>query len=410
MKCLSWKQGLAALCLLQSAAATAYSTQMLDSIISRQEGLGNSGAPTGQIELGILQEALQRGIETTRDPSRAHAWSAYLAQSVASSVGSIQNASADIAYPLDRLSLGNSLLHTYEASGNATALSAIDALYKSISLQPTNANGGLWYYTYQNLSYLDGMWSFAPFSTRYTMRLDPANLVASIDDVVLQLDLLWEHCHDASSGLLFHGYDAAKQRVWANPTTGASHVVWGRSVGWYMMALVDTLELLPISHQSAQWKRLHSHFAALSQAVVQAADEETGVWWQVVTAPGQEGNYLESSSAAMFVYALLKGSRLGYVDRSGTAYSGNSNYSTALLARDANATAVATATKAYTYIADHFVVREANGTLSYNNTVSVCSLNSNGTYGYYVSQPIAFNSLLGTAAFVLASLEHEAMQ
>lgn len=291
-------------------------------------------------------------------------------------MGSIQNASADIAYPLDRLSLGSPLLQSYEATGNATALGGVDALYKSIGLQPTNANGGLWYYTYQNLSYLDGMWSFAPFKTRYTLLLDPSNLATTIDEVALQLDLLWEHCYDNSSGLLFHGYDATKDRIWANSVTGASHVVWGRALGWYFMALVNTLELLHASHQSSQWKRLHSHFVSLSEAVVRAADQETGVWWQVMTAPDQAGNYHESSSAAMFVYTLLKGSRLGYLDSDDDTFSTNPN--TPSYRRDASA--VATATKAYRYIIDNFVIRETNGTLSYNNTVSVCSLNSTGTY------------------------------
>lgn len=319
-----------------------------------------------------MQQALRHGISTTRDPCKAQEWSHYLSRSADSIIASVSNATADVSFPLDRLSLGTSLFDTYETFGNTSDLEAVRALHHSIALQPRNENGGLWYYTYQNLSYLDGMYSFAPFDLTYGLHLDQSHLVSSINDTFLQLDLLYEHCYDNSSGLLFHGYDAAKARVWANPHTGASHIVWGRAIGWYMIALVETLQLLPLSHQSKQWKRLHSRFVCLSDALVQTVDQESGVWWQVMTEGGRSGNFLESSSSAMFVYTLLKGVRLGYLPHQQDACSPSHNSQPAPYIEVAN--------RAYESIVDRFIIFEANQTLAYNNTVGVCSLNSSGTY------------------------------
>jgi len=74
--------------------------------------------------------------------------------------------------------------------------------------------------------------------------------------------------------------------------------------------------------------------------------------------PGRAGNYIESSGSAMFTYALYKGARLGFL----------------------NGSVVQVASRAYEYLVDEFVVREANGTLSWNGTVAVCSLNSTASY------------------------------
>jgi rhamnogalacturonyl hydrolase YesR len=136
-------------------------------------------------------------------------------------------------------------------------------------------------------------------------------------------------------------------------------------LGWYCMALLDTLDLLPVSAKAARgW--ISEHFHALMTSVAEAADGQTGAWWQIMDQPGREGNYIESSASAMFVYSLLKGARLGYLEPSSN-HGGNTSHTT--IAR-----------RAYEYIADTFVVEDGNGTLGWDGTVSVCSLNSTATY------------------------------
>lgn len=130
------------------------------------------------------------------------------------------------------------------------------------------------------------------------------------------------------------------------------------------MALVDWLEINDNLSFSSQWAHVKARFIALANAMVKAADPVSGAWWQALNFPGREGNYIESSGSAMFVYGLYKGVRLGILKSPGQ---GTQMY------KDA-------ADKAYGYLVDTFVVENHNGTLSWNGTVSVCSLNSSATY------------------------------
>ncbi|KAH9838450.1 Six-hairpin glycosidase-like protein [Rhodofomes roseus] len=372
--------------------------------MARNQGvLGGPGDASQLLQAGFTQKAFNQFLSAYPSSAIADSVTTYIERSVESVTSVLANASHDTAYPLDRLSSGNALLRAYTETSNASYGDALTALRDSVDLQPKNAEGGLWYYTYPDWSYLDGMYSYAPFSAAYAVQYDIGALRHAVQNVTHQLDLLWEHCYNATTGLLVHGYDASKTAVWADPATGASPHVWGRSLGWYAMALVDTLELLqgPLVDADA-WHHLHGRFVELASAVARAADPATGGWWQVLDAPGREGNYIESSGSSMFVYALLKGVRFGYLERGFEAMNGDDTTGSI-----ANASYVDVASRAYEYIADTFVVDNGNGTLGYNGTVSVCSLNSTASYEYYVGQSILYNSVLGSAAFVLASLEYE---
>lgn len=244
------------------------------------------------------------------------------------------------------------------------------------------STGGLWYFTYPNWSYLDGMYSYTSFVSLYTTYFDPRSTPETTLDIIDQLDLLWSHCFDNITGLLFHGYDASKTAVWANPITGASPVVWGRAMGWYFMALVNWLESSSFPKSDSQWRHVQSRFISLADALVEAADPVSGAWWQVLNYPGREGNYIESSGSAMFVYGLYKGVRLGYLSQQ-QAYR-------------------KTADKAYEYLANTFVVDNQNGTLSWNGTVSVCSLNSTADYEVCLPPFFSLFSIWGVEVFANA--------
>ena len=208
------------------------------------------------------------------------------------------------------------------------------------------------------------MYSLSRFSLPYTLLLDIQDAPTATSNITQQLDLLWDHCHLNTTSLLVHGYDASKTAVWANPVTGASPNVWGRSLGWYFLALVNTLESLPGTHQAILWQRQQVHFQTLADAIAHAADPITGGWWQAMSFPEREGNYIESSASAMFTYGLLRGVRLGFLrERLGSS----TDY-------------ITVANKAFEYIVKQFVVHDQNGTLSYNRTVGVCSLNSTASF------------------------------
>ncbi|KAL3460102.1 Six-hairpin glycosidase-like protein [Aspergillus heterothallicus] len=375
---------------------------MADSVIARgQAVLEDQSDSSSLLQVGTFQTAL---LDLIQAPAAARYlkqdWEAYLTRSADSVVGVVGDAARDIGFPLDRLSVGRGLVYRYERTGSSVYRDTLSTLRSSIDLQPRNAFGGLWYYVYPNWSYLDGMFSLLSFYPRYTSLFDSDNTTTVTVDIFHQLDLLWSHCYDKdSSHLLFHGYDATKTAVWADPVTGASPFVWGRALGWFMMALVDFLEfeakheLAGLAGQLNIWRQ---RFVSLVDAIVDAVDPVSGAWWQVLSEPGREGNYIESSSSAMFSYTLFKGVRLGFL---GDGHNIDGNASAKAY--------TAVAARAYRTVVDKFVVENADGSLSYNGTVGVCSLNSTATYEYYVTRPLVYDSVLGSAAFIRASTEYE---
>ncbi|KAF2651177.1 glycoside hydrolase family 105 protein [Lophiostoma macrostomum CBS 122681] len=371
---------------------TKYSTWMITSMISRNDGvLTGAGDASALLQAGFTQKAFRRWLQQNPHDVHSDLIASHIRKSVDSTIEVVSDALVSVTNsPLDRLSTGNNLIILYERTHDESYRVAFDALRHSIDLQPRNAEGGLWYFTYPNWSYLDGMASLAPFYTLFTELFEFANTTAVPDDMVFQIELLWEHCRNDATGLLVHGYDSSRMAVWANNRTGASPYVWGRSLGWFSMALVDTLELLPNTERYSDARgTLLRHFRDLSAALVRAVDPKSGAWWQILDQPERDGNYIESSGSAMFTYSLLRGARLGYIP---------SEPSTAV------------AIRAYEYIVHNFVVDQGNSTLGYTGTVSVCSLNSTASYEYYVERPMLYNSVLGTAAFAQASLEYEILE
>lgn len=186
-----------------------------------------------------------------------------------------------------------------------------------------------------------------PFYAAYNAKFTPTNNTAW-DDIFLQFKLVegnlrvgeTDFPNGSASGLLYHGYDASLTAVWATPPTGRCLEVWDRAVGWYAMALVDILDVFPKSHPG--WKEMRGYLRRLAPEIVKAADPASGAWWLVMGYPNREGNYIESSGSAMFVYSLLRGVRQGYLPKS--------NY-------------VKVASKAYKYMANTFVVPETNGSV-----------------------------------------------
>lgn len=354
------------------------STDMVLSIIARQQGImANNTTPGSALQAGIVQKAFtayntyygrHAQIQEYIDHSTMSA-----ARYMASTIDDVKD------WPLDRFSNANAML-----SGSDPAYdNALDALRTSLRLNQRNNENGLWYWeSYPEWSYLDGMYSLGPFAvldSRLTgqgvnatvtwTRIGTRNS-AAMEDMHLQFRLLWDHCYNSTTGLLVHGYDASRKASWASRTNGASAVVWGRSLGWFMMALVDTLEVLYGAAGPAVpgSEPLLGMYQRLAVSVMGYADKNSRGWYQVVDMAGRDGNYIESSATAMFSYALLKGSRLRYLEPSDiTAAREAGRAAHLLLARD-------------------FVTTEPDGTLGFNGTVSVCSLNSSATYD--VSFPI----------------------
>ena len=173
--------------------------------------------------------------------------------------------------------------------------------------QPRTPSGSFWHKSiYPDQVWLDGVYMASPFLAEYGATFGEPEV---FDDVVRQFTLAYEHTRDERTGLLFHAVDESRTQRWADPVTGQSRTFWGRAVGWYLMALVDAVELLP---DAAQRATLLAILLETSEAVARVQDE-TGIWWQVLDQGGRAGNYLEQSCSSMFVYAFLKSARLGHL-------------------------------------------------------------------------------------------------
>lgn len=311
-------------------------------------------------------------------------------QYIKSTVDSVVNPDGSIDdyelsdYNIDEINEGRMLLFLYKETGEEKYKKATELLRSQLAKQPRNSQGGFWHkkrYPYQ--MWLDGLYMGSPFYAEYGKLFhEPENF----DDVVKQFVLMETHARDPESGLLYHGWDEKKQQEWADPETGLSSVFWGRAMGWYAMALVDVLDYLPADHPGRD--ELVAILQRLAKAVSQVQDDLKGVWWQVVDQPGQEGNYLEASASCMFVYALAKGARLGYIDK----------------------TYGQVAKRAYQGILKEFMTENPDGTIDLTNICRSAGLGygRDGSYDYYVYQEEKVqNDGKGVGPFITASIEME---
>lgn len=367
-----------------------YSQRMADSFMHWHPDsivVGNQKATRWDYEQGLMLLALQRVWERTAD-ARYLNYIVHDLDLFVGAKGQIKTYRPD-DYNLDNLTPGRVLLMLARQSipGREKYQIAAQTLRQQLAVQPRTQAGGFWHkQRYPNQMWLDGLYMAEPFYAEYSQLYGET---ANFDDIGKQFALIEQHLTDPKTGLLYHGYDESRQQKWANPQTGQSPNVWGRAMGWYAMALVDVLDYLPASHP--QHAKLVSYLQRLTPVLAKYQDVKSGVWYQMVDQGTRAGNYLEASASCMFVYALAKAARLGYIAPS----------------------FVRKARTGYAGILKTFVATEPDGSLSLNGTVSVGGLGGtpyrDGSYDYYLSEPIRKNDLKGVGPFILASLEMESM-
>ena len=315
-------------------------------------------------------------------------------------------------YNLDNIRTGHFVTRMYQELPEAKNLKAMQTLMKQLQDQPrTKADKVYWHkaiYAYQ--VWLDGIFMGLPFRCLTAPVVSPKNAQKIYDDAVNQLKITYQRTLDPKTGLNRHAYDENKNMFWADKDTGLSQHCWGRAQGWFTMALIEVLDALPENYE-----RRGEVIELLKKdldAVIKWQDKKSGVWYQVMDSPKREGNYLESTCSAMFAYALLKAARKGYV---GDSY------------REAGI-------RAYKGILDNFIRVNADKTISLTQCCSVAGLGPgispeveaalkkinpkakakenrrrDGSYSYYLSEPIRDNDAKGVGPFIWASLEMEMM-
>ena len=286
-------------------------------------------------------------------------------------------------YNIDCVNSGKFLFDVYEKTKDDRYLKAINHLRDQLKTQPRTLEGGFWHkQRYPHQMWLDGLYMGAPFLAQYaSLKNEPA----IFDDVVNQFLIVHKHTYNPKTGLNYHGWDESKLQKWADPKTGCSPNYWGRAMGWYAMALVDVLDYLPLDHPG-RIKILE----ILNQVVVgikKYQDPKTGLWYQVLDQGSREGNYLEATASSMFTYTLLKASRKGYI---------SADYKIIGI-------------KSYKGILENLIQDNGDGTISLTKCCSVAGLGGNpyrdGSYEYYIKEPVRANDPKGVGPFIMASLE-----
>ena len=287
---------------------------------------------------------------------------------------------------LDDMLGGRALLFALDETGEARYQEAAAALAAELERQPRTASGTFWHKKiYPDQVWLDGLFMAEPFRMAYDTKNGKKDKYIDILD---QFFSVRQNMRDQETGLYYHGFDESRRAFWADPESGCSKSFWLRSIGWYLMALVDTVESMDRKVYDCM-RPLQNIYKEAIKALLAYADPETGLFYQVVDRPELPGNYLETSGSAMAAASIFKACRLRLV----------------LMEKYRPA-----AEKILeTLIRDRLVERD--GKLVLTGTCGVAGLGPDvgrrdGSAEYYLSEPVRDDDNKGAAALVMAYAQY----
>jgi len=394
---------------------------------------------------GLVAKALIEGASYYRDSTFARGWfytvedyANRFAESVPTTGGSLDNLNASKMYPtlLELTRQGGAFEQIAHAETYDNALAAMQKAIQGLADANQNyvilasvkedAAGG-WYHkkSYPNQMWCDGQYMGPALlgqllQNGYHMDTEANDWMT----IMKQFDITWHYLWDADKQLLWHAFSADPTgeyaSCWADPVTGRSQEYWGRACGWYLLALVDLLEMMPagieyvptqsslVSYSTDCRTRLQQYLEKLSAGLKLRQDAKTGCWYQLLAydntfwADTYQGkkysktyNYLESSATAIFTAAYLKAVRLGYL--SSDAY------------REV-------AIKGYEGFVNEFLKQKSDGSYTLVNSCASAGLgasaNRDGSAAYYllgsdVTRVTKYTEGKVLGAFLLAAIEYE---
>lgn len=334
-------------------------------------------------EQGLIEEAFFRMWKKTKDKKYFN----YLKQNIDYYIrenGSIKTYNLD-SFNLDNVASGRQLLHLYEITKEIKYKKAADTLRNQLRKQPRTKSGGFWHKAiYPDQMWLDGLYMAEPFYVQYAKLYNEKD---AFDDIAKQFNLVSIHIKDSVTGLYYHGWDESKKQKWADPVKGTSPNFWGRSNGWLMMALVDVLDYFPLDHPDRG--KIISMLKDLSLSLLCVRDKESKLWYQVLDKGDKKGNYLEASASLMIIYSFAKAYNKGYLDK-----------------RFLDA-----AKESFESAKKYFLLYDKQNIINLDKVVSVSGLGGNpyrdGSFEYYISEPIRLNDFKGYGPLILAAIELE---
>ena len=291
-------------------------------------------------------------------------------------------------YNLDDVNEGRVLFDLYRMTGKEKYKKAIELLYSQLKNQPRTVTGNFWHkLIYPNQIWLDGIYMAQVFYVRYLMEFGDNDL----SDIMSQIKNVRRLMFDENKKLYYHGCDCSKSIFWADRETGCSKNFWLRSIGWFTVALADIIGYI---NNDEYREELIGIFRETIKGIALYADPESGLYYQVVDCGGKEGNYLETSGSSMIAYAMLKGVRLKVLDE---------EY-------------LALGKKTFDGICEKYLTVSENGELNLGGICLVAGLgpenkpNRDGSYEYYISEPVVENDAKGVAPFLMCYTEVKRLQ
>lgn len=362
--------------------AQTWSARFAEAVIKRNPEV----TPRWDYTAGVVLLAIDR-VAASRGDQSMHAYVKRNMDLFVQPDGSIKGYKPD-EFNLDQLAQGRLLFPLASRTHDKRYRIAAQSLRAQLATHPRTIEGGFWHkQVYPQQMWLDGLYMAEPFYAEYARAF---NEPADFDDVAKQFLLVARHTRDPKTGLMYHGWDAAHTQKWADPQTGLSRSFWGRAMGWYMLGAVEVLDYMPKNHKDRI--AIIETLKQAAEAVTKVQDPVTGLWWQVLDQPNREGNYLEASASSMFVYSLAKAARLGYID---SRYRG-------------------VAARGFDGLVTNLVKIGPDGMPSLTNICQVAGLGGalrkdgsfrDGTFEYYVSEPVATDDYKGVGPFIMAALE-----
>ncbi|MBR5732786.1 MAG: glycoside hydrolase family 88 protein [Lachnospiraceae bacterium] len=285
---------------------------------------------------------------------------------------------------IDNINAGKTLFSLWDKTGKEKYRKAIDLIYSQIGKMPRTAEGSFWHKKiYPDQVWLDGLYMCQPFYMEYETRFNDR---ANYDDIYGQFETVRRNMRDPRSGLYYHAYDCSRKMFWCDKVTGLSNNFWLRAIGWFSMAMLDTLKAADPSYRDGEpYAALKEQYVALMKAMHDYQDA-AGMWYQVVNVGGMKGNYLETSGSAIMAYSYLRGARLGFLPAEYAEYG----------------------KAAFDGIRERYMTSDEDG-IHLGGICLVAGLGGekmrSGTYEYYLSEPVVKDDAKGVGPFLLAYSE-----
>lgn len=342
--------------------------------------LDGNEKPKWDYKMGFVLSAFEKLYQKTNDKKYFNYTKEYVDEMI-DSTGNIKKYDLK-EYNIDYLNPTKLLFNLYDVTKDSRYFQIIGKVRNQLETQPRTASGGFWHkQIYPNQMWIDGLYMAEPFYTQFTVKYEKGK---NLDDIAKQFELVHNNIVDKKTGLVYQAWDESKEIAWADKQTGTSPTIWGRGIGWYMIALVETLDYFPKSHP--KYKVLVGYLNDIAKNVNQFKSE-SGFWYQVADKPEKFGNYVESSASGMIIYAFAKGADKGYLP---------SSYK-------------ATAKKSFDSFVKEFVKVDKKGEVNILNSSSNVGLGGkpfrDGTNDYYLTAKPKENGAIAYGAFLLSAIE-----